>query len=266
MTGFVAAFPMYQRAELRPAFDALWRRTRDLLREQGVDAPQALTVLEDGLLPFWQRPDLLLSQTCGYPFRHFLKDRVALVGTPDFGLDGCASGYYRSALIVRRNDLRKSLTDFAGATFASNDLHSQSGYAAPLVAAHRARVQFGQRRISGAHIASARMVAAGQADIAGIDAVSWRHMTMFDPWTQDLRVLSWTDPTPGLPFITAMAPLAETINACLASAIDAQPPEMRDLLTVKAIVRIAIANYAEVADAPPDPNTCTAVDGVRKEG
>jgi hypothetical protein len=250
VTTLVAAFPMYQRAELRPAFDALWAATCDLLRAQGIDAPQALTIVEDELLSFWQRPDLLLSHTCGFPFRHFLKDRVALVGTPDFGLEGCAPGYYRSALVVRRDDPRQSLSDFQGATIACNDLHSQSGHAAPMVAAHRAGIRFGQRRMSGAHICSARMVASGQADVAGLDAVSWRQMTIFDPWVSGLRVLDWTEPTPGLPFITGFAPLAPTIGDCLDSAIGSMPASMRDLLTLKRIVHIDAAHYLKVADPP----------------
>jgi ABC-type phosphate/phosphonate transport system substrate-binding protein len=162
------------------------------------DISPVTTPLEAGLKDFWQRPDLLLSQTCGMPYRHLLKDKVTLVGTPDFGLDGCAPGCYRSAIIVRADDPRESLADFAGATFACNETMSQSGFAAPLVAAQAAGVRFGTQRLSDAHALSARMVAEGQADIAGIDAVSWRHMCRYDPWTVGMRVLTWTEPTPGL--------------------------------------------------------------------
>ena len=225
MTRRVAAFPMYTRAELQPAFDALWAATRDHLRAAGVDdVPDALTTVEDGLLSFWQRPDLLISQTCGYPYRHVLKDQVALVGTPDFALEGCAPGYYRSAWIVRADDPRRNLADFQGATIACNDLQSQSGHAAPMVAAQRAGLRFGGMRLSGAHVASARMVANGQADIAGLDAISWRHMTRFDPWSTELRVLGWTEPTPGLPFITAFAPLADLLQDSLRHAMASLPP------------------------------------------
>lgn len=244
---------MYTRAELRPAFDALWAVTRDLLRDAGMgQVPDALSVVDDGLLAFWQRPDLLLGQTCGYPYRHFLADRVALVGTPDFAVQGCAPGYYRSAWVVRADDPRQALGDFQGATLACNDVHSQSGHAATLVAAHGAGVAFGALRISGAHVASARMVAGHQADIAGIDAVSWRHMTRFDPWAAGLRVLGWTEPTPGLPFITAFAPLAPTIRRCLAQAIGAMPGHLREDLTLTGLVQIDAADYRRVPD-PPEP-------------
>lgn len=249
MTRLVAAFPMYNRAELRPAFDALWAATRDELRAVGVaDVPDALTVVEEGLLDFWQRPDLLLSQTCGYPYRHFLQHRVTLVATPDFGLEDCPPGYYRSALILRRDDPRNRLADFQGATFACNDRHSQSGYAAPLLAAQEAGLRFGELRISGAHSASARMVAAGEADIAGLDAVSWRHMQRLDPWTANLRVLGWTPPKPGLPFITAFPALATTLQDCLSRALNALPKVTRHDLTLVGLVAIGAEAYLSVPD------------------
>lgn len=249
MTGRVAAFPMYNRPELRPTFDALWEGTRDGLRAAGVDGvPDQLTVVETGLLEFWKRPDLVLSQTCGFPYRHFLKDCVVLVGTPDFGLEECPPGFYRSALIVRRDDKRNGLAEFEGATIAVNDLHSQSGHAAPLLAAQQAGLRFGAIRLSGAHVASARMVAEGKADIAGLDAVSWRHMQRFDSWTSGLRVISWTSPTPGLPFITAFAPLAATITSCLSEALRMLPRALRDDLTMVDLVAVNRWDYLAVPD------------------
>lgn len=250
MTNLVAAFPMYQRAELSAAFDALWCATRDRLRAKGIAAPDALTVVEGDLLSFWHRPELLLSQTCGLPFRHVLKDRVVLVGTPDFGVEDCPPGHCRSAIVVRRDDLRAHLKDFDGATFACNDVHSQSGYAAPLVAAQKAGVRLGTLRISGAHVNSARMVATGQADFAGIDAVSWRHMLAFDAWVAGLRVLGWTDPSPGLPFITANASLAPTLALCLSDAIRSMPGEMLTRLTLKGLTQIDADDYLSVPDPP----------------
>lgn len=249
MTNQVAAFPMYNRPELRAAFDALWEATRDGLRAAGIEGvPDGLTNVEDGLLTFWQRSDLLLSQTCGYPYRHFLKDHLTLVATPDFGLEGCPPGYYRSAFIARRDDPRGNLADFAAATFVCNDLHSQSGYAAPLLAAEEAGLRFGSLRISGSHAASARMVARGEADIAGIDAVSWRHMTQFDGWTENLHVLDWTAPTPGLPFVTAQASLAPIIAACLVAALKALPRKLRHELGMIDLVTLDPRAYLAVRD------------------
>lgn len=253
MTGRVAAFPMYGRPELRAALDALWDATRDGLRANGVEnVPQRLTPVEEGLLDHWRRPDLLLSQTCGSPYRHVLKDRVALVGTPDFALENCPPGHYRSALVVRASDPRQRLAEFHGATMACNDALSQSGYAAPLVAAQEAGVRFGAIRMSGAHLASARMVARGEADIAGLDAVSWRHMQRFDPWTTELRVIGWTTPTPGLPFITAFAPLVPILNHCLDAALRTLPLALRQDLTIAGLVAIDRGDYLAVPDPADD--------------
>lgn len=250
----IAAFPMYTRPELQPAFDALWAHLRDGLRARGIDAPDQPSIVDGDHVAFWQRRELLISQTCGFPFRHFLLDHVTLVGTPDFGLPGCARGYYRSALVVRHDDPRDSLTDFHGAVIACNDRHSQSGYAAPLVAAQQAGVRFDAMRISGSHSASAKMVAEGGADIAGLDAVSWRHMGMFDARASSLRVLDWTAPTPGLPFVTAAPHLAVPLRDCLSHAIESMPDNLKTLLTLQGIVQIDRQHYCAV----PSPLTDTA--------
>ena len=47
------------------------------------------------------------------------------------------------------------------------------------------------------------LVAAGGADLAAVDAVSWRYARRFLPEAGRLRVLMLTDPTPGLPYIAA---------------------------------------------------------------
>ena len=253
MTRLVAAFPMYDRPELRPAFDELWSGPRDHLRAAGVeDVPDSLMVLENGLVAFWLRPDLLPGQTCGYPYRHVLQDHVALVGTPDFALDGCGPGLYRSAWIVSGDDPRRSLSDFDGAILACNDQGSQSGHAAPLVAAERVGLRFGVTRLSGAHVASAWMVAGDLADIARLDALSWRHIRRDDPWAAGLRVLGWTEPTPGLPFITAVAPNAPILFDSLACAIEGMPDASRSLLTLRRGVRIDPAAYLAVSDPVGD--------------
>ncbi|MCC5974337.1 MAG: PhnD/SsuA/transferrin family substrate-binding protein, partial [Rubellimicrobium sp.] len=160
-------------------------------------------------------------------------------------------------LVIRRDDPRDSLAAFAGAPFAFNDRMSQSGYAAPLVMAEAPGIRLGPGRVSGAHRASARMVAEGQADIAALDAVSWRHMTMFDDWSTTLRVLDWTEPTPGLPFITVRRDLAQRIGAALARAIAALDVEHAGRLTLRGIVPIAEDDYLAV----PDPGICLAANG-----
>ena len=84
----IASLPMYDLPDCRLANDRYWLLIRDALRSAGLMAPDALTRDMPDFMAHWQRPDLVLSQTCGYPFRAVLHSKVTLIGTPDFGLEG----------------------------------------------------------------------------------------------------------------------------------------------------------------------------------
>ena len=88
----IAALGMYDRPETAAANDALWALIRDGLRARGMDAPEVLTRGAGAYWPAWESPDMLLSQTCGLPFRARLHEKVTLIGTPDYGVEGCALG------------------------------------------------------------------------------------------------------------------------------------------------------------------------------
>ena len=77
-----ASLPMYDLPEASAATEAFWRGLARQFRRAGVaEVPEALS--RRPLLPeHWLAPDLLFSQTCGYPFRRAIKDRVKLVATP----------------------------------------------------------------------------------------------------------------------------------------------------------------------------------------
>lgn len=65
----IAALGMYDRAEVQPSNDRLWALIRVGLRATGLAVPDALTRGEGAYWPAWQSPDLVLSQTCGFPYR-----------------------------------------------------------------------------------------------------------------------------------------------------------------------------------------------------
>ena len=92
----IASLAMYDRAEAQPANDRLWGLIRDGLRRSGGAAPDRLTRGDGAYWPAWEAPDLVLSQTCGYPFRARLIGTVTLIGTPDYGVTGCPPGHYCS--------------------------------------------------------------------------------------------------------------------------------------------------------------------------
>lgn len=248
----IASLPMYDRPELRAETDRYWALIRDELAARGIDAPEALRRGDAVLMPQWQDPALILSQTCGFPYRAKLHGQVDLVGTPDFGNAGCAPGFYRSVLIVRADDPRATLAAFDGARIAYNDPLSQSGWAAPINHATTQGIRLLPGVETGSHRASVLAVADGRADLAAIDALTWRLISDFED-TSGIKVVGATDPTPALPYITAKGRDAPTIFDAVAAAIDRLPQADRDRLHLRGIVRIPAADYLAVP-IPPEPD------------
>lgn len=245
----IASLPMYDRPETAAANDRFWALIRDRLREGGIAAPELLSRGAADPFAEWEAPDLVLSQSCGYPYRTRLHGRVALVGTPDYGVKGCAPGYYCSRIVARLDDPRERLSEFEGAQLAFNDPGSQSGWAA--LAAHSPGLTRGPLLLTGAHAASARAVAEGRADLAALDAVSWALIARAEPFAARLRVVASTPPTPGLPLIAAPGADAAALFAAVAAAIAALPAGDREALLLRGLVRIPAKAYLAVPIPPP---------------
>lgn len=235
----IASLPMYDRPELRCETDALWSAIRDAIRARGVDAPEALDRQRD-TNNVWTDPTLVFSQTCGMPWRLRLSAQTKLVGTPDYGIEGCPAGYYCSAIVVRRDDPRETRTEFTESTCAYNAKDSQSGFAAWEGA------EFPQWLQSGAHVESIKAVADGRADIAAIDAVSWRLAQRYDAEAATLRVLERTRATPGLPFITSKSRDAGLIAEAVTEGIENLAPSALETLGLTGLVQIPAADYLAV--------------------
>ena len=240
---------MYARPETEAATARFWALIRALLSESGIEAPEHLTqdAEEFGV---WTDPNLVLSQTCGMPYRLWLHDRVGLVGTPDYGLEGCAPGHYRSAMVVRADDPREALGDYREAVFAYNQTFSHSGYAAPYALCAGHGFWFENRVQTHGHRLSAKAVAEGQADIAALDGVTWRLMQVYGELCERLRVLCWTAESPGLPLITAKRQEAGTIRAAVKQVIDALDEPDRAALGLRGVVDIPKAAYLSVPNPP----------------
>ena len=230
----IATLPMHDQPWLRAANDALWAGLRDALRAGGFDAPDAL---ERGMTPAeaWARDDLLLSQTCGLPWRERLHRRLALVGTPDYCVEGCPPGHYRSVIVRRRDDHRPE----TGLRWAFNARDSQSGFAAlgPL------RERLGEGIETGSHVASIHAVAEGRADLAAIDAVTWRGAAHLEA-ARALRVAGFTPPSPGLPFVTALRDRAGGIARAVRAGVASAPAGAREALGLRGVVALTPADYA----------------------
>lgn len=242
-----AALPMYDRPELAEAHCALWR----LIRANLGYGPDSLEAPEN-LWELWQAPDLLFAQTCGYPYRASLHNKVQLVGTPDYGLPDTPPGHYYSVIVVRADDPRTTMAEFACATTAYNEALSQSGWAALAYMAAAHGVSLGTKRQTGAHRASALAVADGLADLAAIDAVTWRFMTRYEGWTDRLRVLVQTPPTPGLPYITGPTGPVEALRDAIGWAITELSTAHLEALGITGLIQIPSASYLAVP-TPPKP-------------
>ena len=206
----IAAFPMYDYPELTAVHAALWAALHGALNTAGVaELPSRLT-RDSSHFDLWRHPRLLLGQACEYPLATSCAGYVRLVATPRYTVPGCDGGIlYRSAIVVRATDPAETLVDLRGRRCIVNERDSNSGM--NLLRAAIAPVSGGARffstvTLSGSHRASVAAVAAGLADVAAIDGVSFAHFQRLDrSVVASLRVLCWTPPSPCPPFVTAAA-------------------------------------------------------------
>ncbi len=245
----IASLPMYDWPEFSAETDALWESLRDHLTQAGVDAPPTLARGDDPWA-YWLNPSLTLSQTCGLPYSAKLAGTAVLIGAPDYALDDCPKGTYRSVIIARTAGAE--VMDLKGARFAYNMRESQSGWAA-LDKVLAIESHFGELFKSGAHRASIAAVADGQADCASIDAVSWALAQQVEPKAANVHVIAVTPPTPGLPYITGQANAAKIsdIKAAVALAIAELPASTRSTLHLRGFKEWSDEDYAPLAAGWP---------------
>lgn len=228
-----ASLPMYDHPAVRDETDRLWAAIAEHLTGAGIEAPAVLDRRAD-YPSLWRERDLLLSQTCGYPFATRLRGHVRLVATPVYDCAGCDGPLYSSALVVRADDPVPDLAGCAGRIAAFNARDSQSGHnalrhaVAPLAAGGRF---FRETVETGGHAASLLAVAEGWADLCAADCVTWAQIARHQPGLgQRLRVLGFTAPAPGLPLITAGTADAKTLAALRhALAAVAADPALADV-------------------------------------
>ena len=216
----IASLPMYH-SNMAPV-EELWRAIAGRLRVLGVHQVQPTLTWPQDFSAHWRAPDLLLSQTCGYPLVTQLAGKVQVVGGFHYSAPGCRGVLNRSQLVVRDGDPAKTLADLRGRRVAYNGVNSQSGYnslralVAPLA---RDGKFFDSHLETGAHHTSVMAVRDGLADVASIDCVSLAGFARYKPeLVRGVRVLGQSAPYPGLPLITAAGTDVATL-AALRSAL-----------------------------------------------
>lgn len=205
----IAALPMYDLPWLREANDRLWTAVARHLRDAGVvgvaDRLDRAADLDD----LWRSPELLLAQSCGYPLVTELRETVQLVATPRYRAEGCDGVLHRSAIVVRADHPARTLSDLRGRRAGVNGSRSNTGmnlFRAAIAPLAEAGTFFGKVTNTGSHARSLAALLSRRVDVAAIDAVTFAHLRHRYPrYAKDVRVLAWTDATPGLPLVTAAA-------------------------------------------------------------
>ena len=247
---------MYDLPQMRAAVDAWWRGLRRAFGAEGLnDLPSELTRPSD-LEALLMSPELKLAQTCGYPLTHALAGRVVPVATPAYAAPGCVGPTYVSQLIVPAGSAFGTLADLRGRAAAINGWDSQSGMSALRHAVAPLAEDggfFSDVVVSGSHVRSIAAVAAGEADVAAIDCVTYALIERYDPaLLAAVRILGQSAPAPGLPYVThagADGDLIQRLRAGLARAVaDPAFADVRADLLIADIAVLDLAAYDRIVE------------------
>ncbi len=250
----IASLPMYDMPEIREATDAWWAGLARAFREEGVaDVPDRL-VREGHYHQPWSAPDLLFSQTCGYPLVFEFSGVLRPLATPCYAVPDTLGHTYYSHIVARADDPAQGLDAFRGRIAAINNWDSQSGMSAlrhavaPLARDGRF---FGQVIETGGHRASIAAITKGEADVAAIDCVTFALAQRYTPRKLDgLKVLGRSARVPGLPYVCPHAAgddLVRRLRAGIARAMEDQDlAETRAALLITSVVEVEHADYAMI--------------------
>ena len=236
----IASLPMYDLPEIRQNTDGFWASVASFM---GVNIE--LTREDDWSSP-WRDPDLLFSQTCGYPFTHEFAGRLTYVATPEYDADGCEGSNYCSIIFAKAP---APLENFKASTAAFNSNDSMSGYLAlKLVFAPHHRVGsppfFASAITTGSHVASLAAVQHGHAAICAIDCVTVALLRRYRPAALlGLVEVARSPVVPGLPFVTRSGDTAR-LRQVLAAAIQSSPAQRHmEAMLIKGISVLQPEDY-----------------------
>ncbi len=242
---------MYDWPEVSRAWDILWALAREQLSARGIEVAGALARDGDHEAQ-WRDPALLIGQTCGWPFVSALKDKVTPFARFDFGLGGRPGDYHSVYITQGYRDPRQLIAD-GSALIAVNSFASQSGFRA-LSELADTTVQLPASRFlaTGGHRNSIKAVAGGRAQLAAIDAQSWRLALAHEPAAACVTVAGHSSNVPGLPLITAPAFAGRTDDffEAMNTAIELLPAGTRESLGLAGVVEARATDY-EALTRPP---------------
>lgn len=196
------------------------------------------------LAAHWLSPDLLLSQTCGYPFVTSLRGKVKLVGRPSYELTHGSGGDHCSLLLCRADSAVTDLAGFQGSHGLINAPDSNSGMNLfrHTLAGISDRGFFSKLTFTGSHRESLRRLRDGEGDLASIDSMTYDYLARdHSDEVEGLRILTRSARSPCLPYITSIGQDAVSIRNAMNDALEQLPEVSRDL----AIKEVLPANEAD---------------------
>lgn len=251
-----ASLPMYNLPEMAERNRAFWQALDAELRRDGTwDVPVTLAPAR-APVPDGIGPDVLFSQTCGYPLQTIYRGQHQLLGVPTYDAPGCGEATHRAFVLVRDDSRFRSPDDLRGARFALNSRHSNSGMNLPRLLFARlagGKPFFGEVVETGSHPASIARVAAGELDAASIDCLTYVFLQDHRPdVVARLRVLAETPASPAIPFVTSAATPGDQVAALRAALLrlgsDPAHRDIRAALRIRTITPADPDAYAGLLD------------------
>ena len=106
---------------------------------------------------------------------------------------------------------------------------------------------FGKCVMTGAHRATTAAIAGGLADIGAVDTITWRYLKANMPETAQLRVLMFTEPTPGLPYVASNRYFTPELTDAVSDGISALDDADRKTLGLQGLWRSSDKDYDLIA-------------------
>ncbi len=218
----LASLPMYNLPEMRVANTRLWEALRGLLIEHGLSDPPQTLVFDRGPVPERIEPELLFSQTCGFPLETVFRGQAIRLGTPVYDAPGCDGPTHCAFFVVPEGSPAQTLADVKGGVFLLNSPVSNSGMNLPrraLAEIAGGQAFFGGVVETGGHPASLARMLAGEGDVASIDCVTYAFWRRYRPEAaMRVRIIGQTPRSPAIPFVTSVAtppPIVEILRDAL---------------------------------------------------
>ncbi len=251
-----ASLPMYNLPEMRPANALFWKALHGLLAQGGLRDLPATLAFERPPVPERIGPEVLFSQTCGYPLETIFVGQAVRLGTPCYDVPGCAGPTHCGLFVVPAASTARGLEDLAGGVFLLNSRHSNSGMNLPrraLADIAKGRRVFSRVVETGSQPGNLDRIARGEADVTAVDCVTFAFWCRYrQEAAEHVRVLTQTPPSPAIPFVTSAATLPATA-ALLRDALRrvAREPRfaaVRAGLLIADIVDLPAAAYHRLLD------------------